>query len=156
MDSLQEVLQENGGLSDEQRKNLCDARQILGCVEEHDLLETRMAMTGGIYNYYVQNRGVGHTRVMRQGIEEANKPADSFDASTKVTVVVATQREGNQFPGFNTITLDQFKAGDMLSKRGPLAWDNSAIVRLVSMMSIVRGTFRRIRHIVEETTGNGD
>ena len=156
MDSIQEVLGVNGSLTDEQRKNLVDAREILSCIEEYELLETRLAVTAGVYEYYVRTRAVGHTRVLRQGIEEANKPKDGFDVSTKLYVVIGANREAQSFPDFQTVTLDDFRAGNMKSRTAPLAWDNNAIIRLVSGLSIVQGTFRRIRHIVEETTGNGD
>jgi len=154
MDSLQEIAARNGELSEEQKKNLKDAVNILGCLEEHELLEARMEVVGAIYSYYVGSRSVGHTRVLRQGIEEANKPLDSNDFKTKLFVVVSSQKEAQNFPGFNVCTLDDFKAGHMRGKMAPLAWDNHAIIRLVSMLSVVQGTFRRVRHIVEETTAN--
>jgi hypothetical protein len=97
-----------------------------------------MNVTDGIWSYYLTSRGTGHTRLLKEGIENFESP---------FMIVIASDNQRKQFEEYKCILYSEL--ADKAGVGFPIIWDNAAVVKVVSSLSIVQSAFRRIRNILE-------
>jgi hypothetical protein len=122
------------------------AIEILEALEDYEMLIDRMDVVQGVWAYYLGARGVGHTELLLNGVL-------NYDGD--MAVIVGAQSEADRFKMLaqNDRLIVPYNRFDLLvGQQLPLAWDNHAIIRIFSSLSVVQSTLRAIKTIAN---GNG-
>lgn len=144
---LTELYMTGGSLPDEKHMEACQtAIKVLEALDDWEMIQERLEVISGIYAYYVTSKGAGHTRLMMEGVSAWGE--DKFDGGDKdFLIVIGAENQRSQFNGHDTVLYDKIHRN--LGINRPLAWDNFAILRMVSSLAVVSGTFRQIARVFE-------
>lgn len=138
---IREIIDTISGIisvSPDEDKALQRAVKILEELEDFEVLEKRIEAADSIWQYYVTANTSEHYNLLKEGIDNYDKP---------FLVVIGGDNQKEKFEGYKCI-----KYADLHEQAGtgfPLAWDNAAIIRFISSLSIVQSAFRRMRNILD-------
>lgn len=137
IDSLNEIYGK-GVVDESHQHSLRQAVSILEAIEEYEVFHERLKVTDYIWAYYITAQDAGHTELMKQGIDNYERP---------LIVVVGAESQKEQFKGFKCVHFS--KLADVAGTGYPLAWDNMALVRIFSSFSMIESAFKKISEILK-------
>lgn len=125
------------------RANLKKAIDILTAMEDYDMFLARVEIIQTVWAYYLASRQVGHTELMLHGI--LNYEGDA-------AIVVGAEAERDRFKHLlnhdDRIVVPYNRLDQLVGRSMPLAWDNHAIIRIFSSMTIIESALRQVKRIV--------
>jgi hypothetical protein len=124
------------------------AIEILESIEDYEVFLDRLAVTEAVWAYYLGARGVGHTELMLHGV---------LNYDGEAAIIVGAQMEADRFKMLaqsDRHVIPYNRLDTLVGRTMPIAWDNHAIIRIFSSLSMIQSTFRTIKRILNGQNGD--
>ena len=126
-----------------QELHLQKAIDILTAMEDYDMFLARVEIIQTVWAYYLASRQVGHTELMLHGI---------LNYEGEAAIVVGAEAERDRFQHIlnhdDRMVVPYNRLDTLVGRSLPLAWDNHAIIRIFSSMTIIESALRQVKRIV--------